>query len=157
MKAFVVVISLLVCSQAFAGFGGSRSSGFSRSYGSRSSFGGSRSTYRAPIIRSAPVYRSAPRTIVRENTTVIHHDGGPGFLSGMIMGHMMSQPAVAQPQVVVVPEANVAPQAQAQAPAPVQVVAPPQEDEGSHWFLWSMLIGAAIIITASFFYSQRYA
>lgn len=109
MKNIALVMILTFCMSAFAGFGGGRSSSFSgsrssssRSYSSpsrSSSFGGNRSSSRpAPIVRSNPPPSSS--TGSTHTTTVIHsnggygygYGGGGGFWTGLMMGHLFSQP-----------------------------------------------------------------
>jgi hypothetical protein len=107
-KIFLMI--LMFSSFAFAGFGGSRSGGGFRggSFSGSRSFSSSRSSYfggsRASASRvtiSRPSYSggytrgfsggSSHTTIVRE--VPYHSSSGPGFFSGLMMGHMFSRPA----------------------------------------------------------------
>lgn len=108
MNKFICFIAIFFAVSCYAGFGGGRSGGFSgggrssfssgrSSMGSsRSSFGGSRSSG-SPATISRPSYsRSTGST---SHTTIINgggygYGGSGGFWSGMMMGHLLSRPAV---------------------------------------------------------------
>jgi hypothetical protein len=141
MKMLIMLLSLCISITCFArggGFGGGRSS-YS---GSRSYSAPSRS-YSAPITRSVPRYTSVP------TSTVIHTYERPssngGFLTGMLMGHMMNNQ---QPVIV-------APMGQQQTQAPVyQQPVYSQPDTGIGFFgylvIITLLLGAAFIVYSIF-------
>lgn len=102
MKHIIGLLLILMASNAFAGFGGSRGGGsfsagrssFSagRSSFSSSSFGGSRGSMGAPVTISRPAYSAPARSYSAPvNThTIVHNNSSPGFFSGMMMGSLMN-------------------------------------------------------------------
>lgn len=106
MRLVFLVTFILVSTfslPSLAGFGGSRSSGGSRSYSSpsrssSSSFGGSRSRSSGVTITRPSAPSSSYSSPVINHTTVIQHDSGSGFWTGMMVSSLFNR----QPQAVVV-------------------------------------------------------
>ena len=102
MKNLIALFLLLASINAFARAGGGHSyssRSYSRSY-------------------------SSPRVV-----HIYHHDSGPGFGTGLILGSMLSHQSAPAPQVVVVDQTG----NQATAPAQVVVQQATPVDNGSHW------------------------
>lgn len=151
MKNFIALALLGVlvsCGAAAPAYAGTITS-YRPSMGMSRSYSAPRSTY------SKPAY-VAPRPTVTprpsNTTTVIHENhyssgsGGSGLLTGMLVGHMMSQPAQAATQPIIVeqaPQQQYAQQAPSPAPVPVSVSPSQPEDTGSSTF--SILASIALV------------
>lgn len=128
--------------------------GFSTSYGGKSSSYTSSRAYTTP--RAAYV---APSPVVTKNvtvnkTTVVHSSSGGssggGLVTGMVLGHMLSQPSQA-PIIVQQPATVVQPQIVEQTPMQPQIVVQKPE-ETSHWFMWLivfLLLGFGVYFIAN--------
>jgi len=129
-----LLLAVMSCSPAYA-------KGFGTSYGGSRSYSRPSTSYSRP----APVVH---QNVTVNRTTVVHQNtgggGGSGLLTGMVLGHMLSQPAqapvvIAQPAPVVVQQVEPAPVQQ-----PVQAQFIPVEkapEESCHWFLWLLVFG----------------
>jgi hypothetical protein len=91
---------------------------------------------------------------VVERTTVIHGYSGNGLLTGMLIGHALSNPGVQQPAVVYVnPGQTVAPgdtQATVTQTTPIVQVTP--AESSTHWLYWVLLV--LIVVGAIVFFMK---
>lgn len=171
MRILILVIGLMFSLNVLARFGGSRSGGFRSSGFSRSSsfsssrsysFGGGRSSGSSATIsrpsssswsrsRPAPVYHPPSQPSTVRETHVIHNNSGPGFGTGLLMGHMMGSASHGHAAPVVVQPGVAAPMIEG---APMVTTAQVYHSP-SYYILWTLLWVFLLGIIFRFIYCVR--